>query len=317
MSSNANVIRKSDQPEEISYQYCSLDVTTSQVNCLASVFRFTADVSYLSQRCVESSNVTLNNLSWKVQICKGTYNSGDTIDVTLAASSDGSHSNWSTEAEATIKLHPKKTVQLIEKTLPKTKFTSDDFERTIKNVVSYSDFMSNFVYDNLAEFEIALSTVHLAEKEQTDVDVIKTRLHVMLDDVSNLVKSETSEFVVRGIRWKVVVERIGGAQEGLGGTLAIYLEAAEEDFGNSLSYDVEMQFTLLTFDKNAPVSSEAYSQVFHWGATKGGANNFMRWEIFLDPSRKFILDNRANLLVEFKVSEPKTLWDFYDAPIEA
>lgn len=130
------------------------------------------------------------------------------------------------------------------------------------------------------------------------------RVHVALPYVSKLGKIESAEVIVRGIRWKVVVERIGDS-------LAVFLQAPDDVTKETdgvitvdMTYDVEATFGLLTFDPTGRPYKKAFAQHFQWGISKRGLPKFIEWHDFIGGDKKLVLDDKANLIVEFKVGEP-------------
>lgn len=279
------------------------------MNAVGSVFVFNADVTCLRSNCVESSSIILNNIKWSVELCRSN-NNPNVIDVTLKSAMDGYVPRWNCNAQASVKLLPKTELRaMIEKQLPQQKFTEINASHGIVAFINLDVFFTYYVSDNRATFEIALSTNSMNIEDVADMNQIKSRVHVMLPNVSRLGRATSPVVVVQGIKWQVVVER---QHE----NLSIYLEATESDFNRGSTYRVDANFKLLTYDPSARPVIKSFTQTYHWGATLKGFTQFISWIDFIDGSRKFILDDKANLLVEFQV-EPESLWQIDDSPIIA
>lgn len=281
------------------------------------VFRFTTDVTNWISGCDESSNIPLNNLHWKVKVCQR-YNENSVlvVDVRLLAYSVQNFPSWETAAQATVRLLPtENNTHIVSKQLPITAFTSSAPEHAINSFVSWDDFHKFFVNENRATFEIALSAensaaVSMVQHSQTsDIEVIKTRLHIMLENVNQFGRTESSEVMVRGIKWRIVVEtRATGVH--------VYLVANEQYLGRGASYPVNAIAKLFTYDRSAQPYVASFNHVYQLGSNTGGLNHLISWNEFIDESRKFVLDGKANLLIEFKAEEPKLSWLINEGPIQ-
>lgn len=284
---------------------------TLETNRVGSVFHATADIRYLEHgQCAETStSIHLNDIEWSVRLCKAvSTHYANALDVALVSNVRGFGAKWHCDAQATMKLIGTNN-RVTYKNLPRHRFTNEVPKHFIRRFIDWSDFTTQYVNGNQTTIEVALSTIVPSTSEPSDVEVTKARIHVMLDNVSKLEKNISPEVVVRGIRWRIVTERVGGAQAGLGGALSIYLEAVEEDFGKSSSYRVCATFKLLTYDSSVKPTVFTIDELYHWGVPQRGISNFMRWDWLLDSTKKIILGDKANLLVEFSVEEPKSLGD--------
>lgn len=296
----------------------AVDGLSSHLNGLAVVLRFDADVTFLSSRCVESSSVVLNNIEWSVKLCKDEPSINSFVNVILK-SHVGAYNHvprWTCNAQATFKLLPKSShMQNIQKQLTTQRFTEINTSHAINAFVNWNAFFTHYVSNNQAAFEIAISTNSINVEESRDLDQITSRVHVMLPNVSRLGRTTSPEVIVRGIKWRVVVERFND-------NLGVHLEANEGDLGTSstwgqIEHKVVANFKLLTYDPTARSIIQSFTNTYYWGASKRGFDCFIGWYSFIDGSRKFILDDKANLLVEFTVGEAKSLWEIDDGPISA
>lgn len=285
-------------------------IRTLEANRVGSVFNATVDIRYLEHgQCAETStSVHLNDIEWSVKLCKSVSAShASALDVALVSKVKGFGAKWHCDAQATIKLFGQK---VSVNQLPRNRFTNYVPQHFIRGFIHWTEFSTYHVSENQTTFEVALSTNVPNTNEPSDVDVTKARIHVMLENVSKLTTNLSPEVVVRGIRWRIATERFGGAQVGMGGALSVYLAAIEEDFGISSCYKVNATFKLLTYDPNVKPAENTIEELYHWGVPQRGFNRFLRWESLFDAAGKYILGDKANILVEFSVEEPKSLWDF-------
>lgn len=157
--------------------------------------------------------------------------------------------------------------------------------------------------------------------ENVFVNASTAKTHIILSNVSQLNemespegivqrKIESPELTVRGINWKVIVEKCHNY-------LAIFLDAPSAfpidllgGIGKRWTYDVEAKIKMLTFESSAQQFQQTFSDgYFEWGASKKGLVHFMNWNDFTNESRKFVVDDKANLVIEFKVGPAIALND--------
>lgn len=307
-----------------------MTATSLQSNFIGTIVRFVVDVTNLSNdQNIISPTVTLNNLEWSVGLRK----TGDSIAFSLRSYSKNS-AKYSCYAQANVQLFPKQkqnqlqvaerlgasmrtrqvgrfdlnSVQLnrnvqvhtVEKSLEKRAYTDTNSMHEINAFIDYSNFRDYYVIDNRATFEIEISTI-LANLVPKGFQQISSRLHITLDDVSQLNEVVSSEVIVRDVRWKVRTQRQGDS-------LNMYLEAAQDDFEKSSTYDVTATVKVLRFD-NGQSLNKSFTHEYHLTSTKAGISPVLQWSQFIDKSNKFVFQDRAHLLVEFKVAEPTTLWN--------
>lgn len=274
--------------------------TSLQSNCVKTIARFTVDVANLNIGYVVSPNMTLNNLDWNVELRR----KGDFVALILQSSSYNV-SLWSCDAQATFKLFPQKELfkHDLERKLTKRTFTNRNSTYEIVDFVNYSDFLNYFVIDNQATFEIEISTCNSKTTASTGFQQIFSRLHIVLDNISYLTEKISSEVIVRDIRWNIRIEK----KEGL---IGVWLQAAESDLDISSTYDVTATIKLLTFDGSKQSITKSFSHAYSWGSTKGGLDSFVPFTLLMDKANKFVFEDKTHFLLEFRVEEPKSLWDF-------
>lgn len=276
------------------------DVSASnlQSNYIGTIVRFVVDVTNLSnQQNIISPTVTLNNLEWSV----GLRMNGDFISISLRSHSKNSF-KYSCDAQANFKLYPQqKQSHVAEKSLRKLTYTDTNSINEISTFIDFSNFKNYYVIDNRATFEIEISTI-LSKMAPKSFQQIYSRLHITLDEVSQLNEVVSTEVILRDIRWKVRTQRQNTF-------LNIYLEATQADFGKSSTYDVTANIKLLRFD-NGESYTKSFTHEYHSSSTQAGVSPVLYWSQFLDKNNKFVFQDRAHILVEFKVAEPKTLWNF-------
>lgn len=135
-----------------------------------------------------------------------------------------------------------------------------------------------------------------------------------MPNVSELGEFQSDPATVRGIDWYLIVERRGDL-------LGVYLRVPSEiipgtpgTIKTSNTYDVEATFELLPFGRNVEpmkrsLDNSGYSAYFKWGMAKKGCRDFIRWDDFMDESKRFIVHDSAKFIVEFTVAEPISILD--------
>lgn len=205
---------------------------------------------------------------------------------------------YSCDAQANFKLHPQQTtVPFTERALHKRTYTDITTMHEIADFIDYSHLMNHYVIDNHTIFEIEISTFQ-SKRKSPGFQQIYSRIHILLDNVSQLNEIVSSEVIVRDVRWKVRTERIN-----------LYLEAAQDDLEKSSTYDITATIKLLRFDKNMEPIIKRFTHEYHSASTKAGISPFLQWSQFMDKYNKYVLEDKAHFLVEFNVAEPKSLWD--------
>lgn len=281
----------------------------AQVNYVEASFRLQVDVTYLNSHCVESTIMEKNSVEWSVKLCKtndtaGWFNKANSnVDLYLKCSP--LNGRLCTH-EAIVKLLPRddRCNEPIVKRLSKREFSNADSTAAIKGFVGWSYFYDNFVSDDYVIFEIDIRTnacreEHVAEPQnEPNIYEVGSRIHFMLDDVSNLQERISPEITVGGIRWNVIVEKRDTH-------LAVYLEGNEYDFEQNSAYKVDAHFKLLTYDSSVQSKNRDFTHIYRWNSTKEGFERFLKFSDFIDNDKHYTRDNKANLLVEFTVQEQK------------
>lgn len=129
-----------------------------------------------------------------------------------------------------------------------------------------------------------------------------------MENISDLDRFESEVVNVRGVDWKLIVERNGDF-------VGVYLYANHEIISGEPNvlrqidtYDVEATFELLSADTSVTPLKKSFNpqdyrpSYFYWGygATKG-VENFIKFNELMDPNNKFVQNNKATFIVEFSV----------------
>lgn len=143
-----------------------------------------------------------------------------------------------------------------------------------------------------------------------DVNDISGRIEAVVANISELNRFQSDVINVRGINWKLIVQRIDDV-------VGAYLFAVHEIIRGepnvmrrSDTYDVEADFELLTVDPSASPLKKSFNpqeywpSYFFWGyGAEKGLKDFVPWDALMDPSNKFVQDNTATFIVKFSVGE--------------
>lgn len=227
---------------------------------------------------------------WKI---KFSYKSPKVI----ASLSNVKTSNRTCEVKATIKILPNAANDRIAvRELPDSK--------TSIELMNWSDYSSDFLSKNHeGNFEIEISTHPVETQSPSSANKISTKFQIMLDNFSNFTVRNTPIVIVQGIKWRVQIQRKND-------DLSLYLIADDEtDFRMGSSNRVEAIFKLLPFDTNLKPFTKNFTHNYCWGSLESGIDNFLSWSTFIDKNSKYVMQDKALLLVQFKVDEQTTMWD--------
>lgn len=294
-------------------------MTTASDSDFHTIFRFVVDVSNLASNAVESSEVGLSNVNWKVKLQKVSIeeNNKNILGVHLVSGFGDKTVDWSCEAQATFKLlrNDGKLDQSIVKYLPKQKFCNDERSHGFDEFVDWNEFLEHFASKNKAIFMVEISTEPSIQTNRPSqfVDRVQfverefARFRVTFEHVDKLTSagSFSSQYIVRGINWKIKVEKVADK-------LGLFLYGAEKDMDMNWLYEAEATFRLIPFDEDAKPLERSIAQKFHCGLSNWGFSGFLSWTDFMDEKKKYVEDNRAIVVVELKVNEPEPRWKIAD-----
>lgn len=289
----------SDSPYGMSYQQCILG-NELNTKCMGSVFRFSANLRHISSKCVESPIVTLNDLLWKIKFC---YNNNKIV-ASLDSSLNSRTSNWTSDAKATIKLLPYgEHDRIFVKQLTSHRFSASSSSSGVE-VINWSDYVNNWMNDDYdANFEIEITTNPVKPKSSLSMNQISAKLQVLLDNVSTLSQRDSSMVILQGVRWRVKIQR----QHDI---LSLHLLAEDDnDFHMGSSYKADVIIKMLSFNITSKPLTRSFTHNYCWGNTEHGID-LMHWSTFTDRQSKYVLQDKARILVQIKVADPQlSLWD--------
>lgn len=256
-------------------------------------FRIRVTVDEIESKCVKMPDFQLSLVFWTIQLC----NTPDAVNASLVSYYAREGRQWSSKAEAIFRLMPKDdgSREPIEQTIS-SQFDNKNPSFGIEELVSWSVFMEEYVQENAAIFEVEISTeapIRVMHTEQ-----ISSRSIVVLNNISNFDNQLTSEFWVRGMKWRVYAVK---TEEN---TFGMYLHVDQSDVLKNEIMTVQGNFELQTWGYGSP-----YQQSFRGDVTKKtnrlGSPKFLSWESFVNANNTFVLNDVAKIIVNFSVSEPK------------
>lgn len=269
-----------------------------------TIFRFTANVQNLTSTVVESSEVTLSNLKWKVNISKRA--TSGYIGVYLASQSKCATDKWTCEAQAAFKLRHKDdhNDKPVVKFLSKRQFSNENPCHGIEEFMEWNEFLERFVTNNKVNFEIEISTNPLASMPASDIDQRYVKFRVSIKNVSKKDATRyTPEVVVGGIRWKMEFQKGSDA-------FSIFLRATTEDMAPNWSYKVNATFSLLSYSADGSPFARQIEKVFRRELQSSwGYKEFISWEKLMDTDKSYVLNDCVILEIAIKVDEPKADWE--------
>lgn len=144
-------------------------MATYKLSKFATGFRFTLNTANLNSGWMNSPEIELRNLKWKVKFCKkSTEGSNDTgsLAVHLESTFDKDSTKWWCDAQAAFKSLQKddQADKSVVKYLSKKTFDKENLSHGIDDFIKWDVFLRQHVYGNQATFEIEMTTSSLKRK---------------------------------------------------------------------------------------------------------------------------------------------------------
>lgn len=273
----------------------------SKLHSFETVIEFELNVDKLEDArnpsCVVSSAFELNDVTWKIEACIAGDNSEEIkhIDMSLLSQWDTETAAWSCEAAATFKLLAKDKDEPIVQSFEYYNFNKDESKQTIQDFVVWENFIEKYVVGEHATFEVTITTK--TPNRAAKLDESFAKFGVRLKNVNSLGFEYSNELIVRGIRWKVLTMKINNH-------LGVFLFANGDDMGIDVSWKVSATFHLISQSSENVVTWSFCDQSFDWTNLNYGFFEFIKWDEFINPSKKYIDNGKAVIEVELSVSEP-------------
>lgn len=284
----------------------------SNIDCLETVFRFKVNIDDLETGKIESPDICVSKIPWKIQLLKRSIsesNDASYLDVYLVGSTPSNidaTTKWSCDVRAIFKLLSKAPGKGIVKHFTKKQFSHKCLSHGISEFVPWDELLeakNQYIYENEVTFEIKILANPLNCAKSMQMEQISTKLRVIVENISKLGNAYSPEVMVRGIRWKIQTKK----EEEF---FAVYLWAVEEDMDMNWCWEVEYSFKLLSFNsKIEPIDCKSTSDVFRWGTPSWGYGKLIKWSELVDPKRRFVRNDTAIVEVKFTVKSPKPLWE--------
>lgn len=131
----------------------------STIKSWATIFQLICNVKELDSKTVESPDIQLSDLSWKIvfrrrQVGANIY----VLDICIVAKYADTSAKWMCEAEAAVRLsHGVDRSDKFEKRIVKQRFSHEFPTHVIHDFIHWNEFCDRFVQDEKALFEIELS----------------------------------------------------------------------------------------------------------------------------------------------------------------
>ncbi|XP_031632842.1 uncharacterized protein LOC116346777, partial [Contarinia nasturtii] len=279
-------------------------------DCSETVFRFKFNIDRLKLGEIETPEIKLSKLHWKIKLNKRSTsesnNDTDEIDVSLVCepSSDINKTIWSCNALAVFKLVSSK--QEIVKTLSNKEFNSKHLSHTINGFVPWNELLNvenQYMNENEVSLDIEIQTNPLCCIKAMAMEQSSTKLRLIVESVSKLGNVYSPEVILRGIRFKIQTRKEDEH-------FAVYLWAVEDDMDMNWCWEVFYSFKLLSFNnKVEPIDCKTTSDIFRYGCPSWGYGRLIKWSEFIDPKKRFVRNDTAIIEIEFTVKPPKPLWE--------
>lgn len=141
-----------------------------------------------------------------------------------------------------------------------------------------------------------------------NVDQRYARFHVVVKNVDKLGEFHSFDTVVRGIKWKLLAEKVGD-------DLSLYLCADENGMDKKWFHKIEVNVQSVSFDDDIAPIKKSLIHELRCGRSSCGFQKFIGWTDFMDADKKYVEDNAAFFLVELEVSDPEPLFEITDSEL--
>lgn len=285
-------------------------MATSKLTNYATVFHFAVNISTLSSsNSVYSPTFVLSNMNWKVKFAKksiGIDENAQVLSVFLEPIWAKKEEKWSCEAQATFTLLPKddEAGQSLERHLCAKIFDNKSMvAHGFPDFINWDEFVQNYVREDMANFEVQISTSPLLRKRTAADDINQTSatFQVTVENASQLEVSSSNDVILQGIIWNVRLKKCDKH-------LAVYLYCREDDVDENWFYKANVTFTLQSFHddvgpKQLKMGAEYQRESIGWGF-----DDFLEWSKFIDKENGYIKKDRAILSVDLKVDPAMSKW---------
>lgn len=278
----------------------------SLLNSYESVIRFKVnkkEVGNEKEKCAESSEFKLNEVTWKVKVCKKPIKENDKDDpkdfasVELHAVFKDETSTWSCNADVGVNLIAVKSgAQNKDGKIENFTYSKKNSVGKNEKFLEWSDFNDNFVDKDMATFAFNIQTKKLDRSPQLEQTTAKFLLRVK--QVNDKLYEYSNELVVRGIRWKILAAKIADF-------FAIFVVANENDIDTKEKWTVTANVKLISSKDGKTMDRKFTDKEFDWTQTNMGFTKYLEWSEFTKQDNGYVRNNAALVEIELEV-KPKT-----------
>lgn len=266
-------------------------------------FRFVINATKLDNYDIETPEFFLSNdkVSWKVLLTKRTssFDNETVLAVSLISIFAENLTNQMYKVNAILKLLNKNQQVAVIKMISDGKFSNVKPQHEFGEISDWNGFFDQHVNEDEATFECAISIEPHFERE---FELTSAKFQFLIEQLSQLRNSSTSEFQVGDIEWRIFVER---QQNSLG----IFLCAEPDDLHLSLFWTVEGTSQILSLHKNLIPTFRQFNFIFHRRDLCHGFKQFIDWRELIDPRNEYVVNDAAIFQIDLRVLPPKPLWN--------
>lgn len=271
----------------------------------ATEMKFQEEHSNDRTKCIESPQFNLNNLSWKIKLCRRHLvisNGADEVDVSLVSVFNGNTATWSCNAKMNITILPNDSDgKPINRQMEWHNFNKFDPSNTIRNISVMKDLYHNYMGNDLVIVAITISTQPPNRSDPIALDEVSKTFYVRVKNLNKLNDQQSNEICVRGINWRVLTTKINDH-------LAIFVIANGAHMDVNKSWMVSATFQLISFDQKKIYSKNFVDIQFSWMKTENwGFVDFLTWNEFIDPNNEYTKNNASLIRIILNVGDPKTI----------
>lgn len=271
---------------------------------LAGSFQFNIDITKPSSTrdCYDSPTILLNNLNWILRLCFSDWN----VKLELKAVPNFYTPDWRCEADTRIKLYSH-SANIADREMlngDNLIYSNMNSSYVIDNFMQKATFVSAYLEDNKATFEVELSTLPLDTRPPKPTpEIVRTygKIYIKLNNFSTFRETASPTTIVQGVRWTIRLEKNNHQ-------LYAHLLADPNDLDTNSSYKVFGVFKLLSFDTSKQNAEGVFTQDFGQYITTHSVT-----QLLLDSTHQtYVQNDSVNIVVEFKVFKSEILSNLND-----
>lgn len=257
---------------------------------------------------VFSPQFVIQEIPWKVQVCKKYSEAGPTLGIYLTCDKNDESPNWEYAAFASFKLLSyDENKNAIEEHLVPHVFDSQYISFGYPSFINWSDLFENgknYVKNDIIYFEVKIEVVDPIEINNSTLKIESMKrccsdsslavLRLKVINIDNLIIAQSPKFTLKGLTWVLTVFRDQTSH------LGIRIQSKSLDDDEKSACQIKIKTKIISSMKNViPVEYTESERINH--RTNLTIIELISWTDLFKPRSGFIVDNSAILEVEIHV----------------